>query len=244
MNITSSVVIANALGLAPDGVPATAQCQCCYCGLVIEKGALCAPFTVGAGFMDSLSLASRGSATICGYCAHLVTINGLRDSSYRAFGANGVFPFSKWMDVAAALLEPPEPPFVMVYATAKNQHMAWRAPVNYSHDFYRVRVGLRDLTIRRAALLGAVEYCRVLGVAKGYVATGKKTLPNPYLLLSSDLKEPEHARFKKMGKEFFAANEPEVKEAFDQVQKLTLGETWALRFVLTPDAGKPTTTKE
>lgn len=241
-NITSSVVVAKALGFAPDGVPAGKPCSCAMCGLTIQPGDMSAPFAVGASFMDDLSLASRGSDVICGHCAPLISAKGLMASGYGAFGANGAFPFRKWADIASALLEPPEPPFVMVYATANNQHMAWRAPVNFSREAYRVRVGLRDLLIRRSILTSAVDACRVLGEAGGYSTAGKKTLPNPFVMLSSDLKEPEHGRFKRMGSAFFEAGGPELKDAFDLIQQLTLGETWALRFVLTPDAGKSNST--
>ena len=237
-NITSSVVVATALKLLPDGVPAKMPCTCALCGLEISEGDVSAPLILGPGFMDDLSLACRGSDTICGYCARLIAVDGLRASGYGAFGANGAFPFRKWVDIASALLSPPEPPFVMTYATANNQHMAWRAPVNFSRDVYRVRVGLRDLLVRRAVLHRAVEACQVLGTLAGYVTTGKKTLPNPYVMLSSDLKEIEHGRLKKMTGDLFEKGGQEAKEAFGLIRNLSLGETWALRFVLTPDAGQ------
>jgi len=239
--ISSSVVVAGALGLAPQGVPAARESLCAMCGLPIAVGDLSKPFTVGPNFTDDLSLAQRGSAHICGYCVPLLSASGLLASGFGAFGADGVKPFRKWSDVTAALLHPPRPPFVMVYATAKNQHMAWRAPVNFSTQAYRIRVGLRDLLVRRDILLRAVDACRILGaLCRGEAREGAdaKTLPNPFVLLSSDIKDPDHGKLIRKLAELLKDGTSMERRAGELVRKLTLGETWALRFVLTPTAGR------
>jgi CRISPR type IV-associated protein Csf1 len=244
LSITSSVIVSKALGFSPEGVPATQRSICSLCGLVIKQGDLCAPFGVGAAFTDDVSLAARGSGHICGHCSPLLTAEGLMKSGFGAFGADGFKPFRKWIEIADALVNPPEPPFVMVYATANNQHMGWRAPVNLSREVFRVRVGLRDLLIRKEVLLKSVEACRVLGTATG-VATAttgtKKTLPNPFAMLSSDLKDIDHGRLSRrlLSEAFIEARGEAEMSALALVKSLTLGETWALRFVLTPNAGKP-----
>lgn len=168
MNLTSSVVVLKAMGLEPDGIPATTAGVCALCGLDIPEGDLCSPLSLGPGFMDDLSMSARGSHTICGHCGALLTADGLRKTGYGAFSAVGVAPFRKWADIAQQVTEPPEPPFVMAYATANNQHMAWRSPVNFSRDLFYVRVGLRDLKIRRQTVLASVDTCRVLGEAINY----------------------------------------------------------------------------
>lgn len=235
LDTTSSMIVASALGLLPDGVPAGDEGDCAMCGLHIRPGDLAAPLTLSGGFVDDIYMAARGQRNICGYCVPLLGIDGLRASGYGAFGADGVKPFRKWADIASALMEPPEPPFVMAYATANNQHMAWRAPVNLSRDAYRVRVGLRDLLIRRPALREAIEDCRLTGEAMGYKTEGKKTLPHPFAVLSSDLKDVAHGRLRRITKD--AEQLPGFAEAIARIRALTLGETWALRFVLTPNAG-------
>jgi CRISPR type IV-associated protein Csf1 len=243
--ITSSVIVAKALGFAPVGVPATHKTACSICGLQIQPNDLCSPFSVNQGFTDDLSLAARGTKHTCGYCPPLMSADGLVRSGYGVFSEEGVRPFRKWTEVADSLMNPPKPPFVMLYATAKNQHMAWRAPVNYSGDAFRVRVGLRDLLIRRQLVIDAVEACRVLGTAKGFAiesSTIKKTLPHPFFSLSPDLKEPTHGRLSmRLANRSTTPTQPEI-EALDLVKRLSLGETWALRFVLTPNAGKKAST--
>lgn len=332
--LTSSVVIMGAMGLAPDGVPAETPGVCALCGLPIAAGDMCAPLSLGSGFMDDLSMAARGSDKICGYCGPLLSADNLRKTGYGAFSAAGVQPFRKWIDVATMLTNPPEPPFVLVYATANNQHMAWRAPVNLSRDLFYVRVGLRDLKIRRKTLLGAVEACRVLGHAlalkqrtefvarklfpRGHAESQNlakilkasasslgdpqeccatafapiwmsrpiefsvkaidfmkqtlevggynpapegikelqkfkdelmspaestlKTLPNPFVEMSPNLKDAAHGMLKQ--KIFDPGFMAQFIDEINSIMLLTAGEVWALRFILTPNAGNAASVAE
>lgn len=246
MIISSSVVVAKALGYTPNGVPMERDGVCACCGLRLHMGDLSAPFRMSQAFTDDIYLAARGSPVICGYCAILFNPAAIRASGFGAFGADGAKPFRKWNDITEALLNPPQPPFVMVYATANNQHMAWRAPVNFSQDAYYVRVGLRDLLVRRNVVTRAIDACRLLANAKG-IDRGEvkgKTLPNPYVFLSSDLKEPNHAVITaRVGSKEFQENATQQeRDALQFLRQLSLGETWALRFVLTPNAGKASAT--
>lgn len=241
MNLSSSVIVARAMGKTPDGIPAPQAGQCAFCGLAIAEGEPHAPFSVSNGFMDDLSLAARGSDMTCGYCVPLLTAQGLRDSGFGMFSElDGAWPFRKWADIGKALREPPRPPFVAVYATANNQHMAWRAPVNYSRDLFYVRVGLRDLKIRRPALLATVDACVRIGEFMGIPATAK-SLPHPFANLSNDLKEHAHSQLRRKGPKDSSPTLAEAAQAlpdeFDLIDNLTLGETWALRFLLSPNAG-------
>lgn len=241
--LTSSVVVVNALGMKPDGATASSPATCAMCGLHIAPGELYAPTPFGQNFTDDLSLAARGSPCVCGYCATLSTVDGLRASGYGVFSKSGVLPFRKWQDIASALLSPPEPPFVMTYATANSQHMGWRAPVNESRDMFMVRVGLRDLLVRRDMLERAVAACDLLGNLPGVrpktVNSARRTLPNPFVSMSPDLKDPSHGRlhpglFTEQARAQWSGNHD---AALTLLRKLSLGETWALRFVLTPGAG-------
>lgn len=244
----SSELVCRALNYEPSGVPAKTQGICALCGNPIAVGELQAPLSLGVGFMDDLSLAARGSQVVCGWCPPLMAVDGLRQSGFGVFSLEGYRPFRKWGDIAAALLDPPEPPFSMTYATANNQHMGWRSPVNLSRDLFYVRVGLRDVKIRRQQLKQAVADCVLLGEAiearkkTKTDAPAKKTLPNPFISISNDLKDIKHARVKPAVFDL-VDTDPELKAAFDRIMSLTLGETWALRFVLTnTDSTTETTT--
>lgn len=243
LEITSSVVVVQALGLEPEGVATGASGICAMCGLQVKLDTLRTPARFSQSFTDDLSLAARGSPCICGYCARLTTADALRASGYGVFSKTGVGAFRKWKDVAQALMEPPEPPFVMTYATANNQHMGWRSPVNHSREMFMVRVGLRDLRIRRSVLIQAVKACELLGSLPGVKSKNttavRKTLANPFVSMSPDLKDPAHGRLHPglHSDDAKAAWTPEHTQAMDLVLGLTLGESWALRFILTPEAG-------
>ena len=247
---SSSEIVATALGIAPDGTPAKVEGRCGYCGAKISPGDMCIPFSAGAAFMDDLSLAARGSAWTCGYCAVLLGVDGLRASGYGMFSLDdGALPFRKWGDIAQALENPAAPPFVAVYATANNQHMAWRAPVSLSRDIFYVRVGLRDLRIRRPFTLRAVEAAVKIGEFMG-VAPTKSSLPRPYAMLSSDLKDHGHGQLrasatsKGKGRVLLDEAREALPEEFSYLDNLTLGETWAMRFLLSPNAGQKAETEE
>lgn len=239
---TSSQIIAKAMGLAPDGVLAQESGCCAYCGTPIALGDLCAPFLPGPSFMDDLSLACRGSTMSCGHCAILLSADALRTTGFGVFSAEGVWPFRKWADITRALREPPKPPFVMTYATANNQHMAWRAPVNLSRDLFAVRVGLRDLRIRRPVLLAAVDACARIAALMGIEATAK-SLAHPFASLSSTLKigkgdaSGDHTTLRSSKDLDIAEIERAGGTDMQLLRNLGLGETWALRFLLSPGAG-------
>lgn len=232
--LTSSQIITQALGLAPEGVASKEEGCCAYCGATILPGDLCAPATFGPAFMDDLSLACRGSTLICGHCAPLLSASALMATSHGVFSSQGVRPFRKWADVSESLRNPPEPPFVMVYATANNQHMAWRARVNLSRDLFYVRVGLRDLRIRRKTLLDAIDASGRIAAYLGIEATAK-SLPNPFATLSSDLKEDHGAL--RIKADQMVGIQAHCIDDMRLLRDLSLGESWGLRFLLSPNAG-------
>ena len=242
INITSSVIVAKARGTDPEGVAAKKEGTCAFCGLHIAIGDMSSDFSVTDSFMDDLSLAARGSSMVCGYCPPLMTADGIRETGYGLFTASGSIPFRKWKDIADALTNPPNEPFVAVYATANNQHMAWRAPVNFSPELFYVRVGLRDLKIRHAVLMRAVALSQEIANAFQIEPTDK-TLAHPFLTLSSDLKEIGHAtlRLKSLKNSITAERRTELLKQYEEqihfLRNLSLGETWGLRFLLTPGAG-------
>jgi CRISPR type IV-associated protein Csf1 len=235
------MVVATALGMKPDGVPSKKETACAFCGSEIHIGDLCVPFSVGGAFMDARSFAAPGSETTCGYCIQVLSAEGLRLTGHGLFSLdNGFALFRKWKDIAAGLENPPAGTFVAVRATANNQHMAWRAPVNMSRDLFYVRVGLRDLKIRRPILLKAVEVSVKLGEAAG-ILPSKKSLSHPFAILDPDLKDVSHGRLRTtngIDKTPITIWYDKYPEEIKFIHSLTLGETWGLRFLLSPNAGE------
>lgn len=246
--ISPSTIVRKALGMEELGSPVQQETECCMCGRHLRIGDLAFRAAFSSGFTDDIDLAKRGTPNpmTCGDCMPLTTIEGLRNSGFGAFNLEGAKPFRKWVDVATALLNPPAPPFVLCYSTAKSQHMAWRSPVNYSTEMFYVRVGLRDLLVRRKRLIDAPAICARMATAiygeqsdKKRAAT--KTLPHPFKSLSPDLKDLEHGRLNPRVYALEMKTEPpypEFHEDLNWLRSLTPGETWALRFTLTPGAGQ------
>lgn len=258
---TASQILCTALGVTQDGVPAKAEGLCAYCGTAIAAGDLCAPFSPGESFTNGPDLAARGSPVACAACAYFVGNEGLRASQNGVYSAAGVLPFRKWADVRRALLDPPEPPFVMLYATAKNQHMAWRAAVNTSRDRFTVRVGQRDLVVDREKLPRLVDACAVVqatieryridkavaGLSSAAAASrrekaekeaaaaqAKRTMrPHPFVGFAADLKEPKTGVLRMdLAKLDALSNDPAYHAALTLLQQMTLGDGWALTFAL------------
>ena len=237
--ISSSWIVGQALGIAPEGMTAKTACRCAYCGIGIEAGDICSPFSPSDGFMDTHSLAGKGSAYVCGYCAQLVTDAGLKKTGYGVFSAEGVRDFRDTENVAKSLINPPDSPFCMLYSGSKNPvHMAWRAPVNFSKDMYYVRVAQRDLKIRRKTLIKAVDVCQEVASVFG-ITPGPKRAANPFAELTYKLNSPEHGKLRFTPYSQPTKNEPRmadklqiVKKEIQFLQQLTLGETWGLGFLL------------
>lgn len=235
-----SEIGSRALGLRAEGLPAKNAGVCALCGVAIAVGDFCLPAKYGPGFVDAPTLAARHSPYFCGWCPAMMTVEYLRATKIAAFSLAGALPFSGWADVARVLMEPPEPPFILMRGTKNNQHMIWRTPVSYSRDYYYARVGLMDVSIRRPILAPALAAGRRLEEALMVhrEATGQPIYNGPghvFASLNPDLEGAAegHAKIRSD-----VANAPWAasgQSAYDLalLRSLSLGETWALRFIIT-----------
>jgi len=249
-----SQIVVEALGWLPDGVPSKAHCTCVCCGVHISPGDLWAPISFKRGFVDTSSFAAPGSIDMCGWCAVVTGVEGLQRSARGIFSAAGVTPFGVWLAMKAALLDPPEPPFVALYATKNNQHMAWRAPISFNRDLFYVRLGEDSLLIRRPILLEALEASSRLRVAldeyfqKKKTSSGSKSspagdalklraksarrvVPHVFLRLSSDIKDADHGVINPALYKLDGIRDGKMGDDIRLLETLTLGELWALTFV-------------
>lgn len=239
-SLSPSRIAIEALQIPIDGIHAKEDGACAYCGTVINAGDLCVKTDISKGFLDGRSMARGSSKVTCPHCAQTLKSTFLMSHGHGMFSAEGKQPFQKWKDVAHALNNPPKPPFIAVYATAKQQHIVWRAPINLSRDVFYVRVGLRNLRIRRVMLEAIKEACRVLGqvlIDHGKINAHEKTLPHPFISLSPDLKEVATGMIQPSLFHDDVWHES-LKPHLDVIQSMTLGEIWAMRFILTPLAGE------
>jgi CRISPR type IV-associated protein Csf1 len=138
---------------------AAVDSHCVMCAVPVRAGERCNPVTratFGDSFNNKFDLRAARGRYVCGHCLGLWTKELLQRFGKSYATADGVFKLAADADVAAFLLQPPEPPFIAVVSTAKTQHLVWRAPVNYSRETIMVRFGDAVLTIRRRVLEQAV----------------------------------------------------------------------------------------
>ena len=238
--VSPSRIAIEALGIAPEGAPSKVDGCCAMCGTHISVGDICAPLRISQKFVDENCFAAPGSKIICGACASLQGKDALSSTWQGVLSMAGARPFARWMEIKASLLDPPEPPFVAVYGTSRQQHMVWRAPISYSRELFYVRVGMENLLIRRAILQPALAASsRLRSRLEEDRAARKKpkrvaassVIPHAFARLSSDLKDVAHGG---LNPAILAATWAKEKPYTDDIallRSLTLGETWAMNFV-------------
>lgn len=238
-------------GLSAVGSPWNEDAVCACCGKPIAAGDLAVPSPFGPTFTDDLSLAAR-SGLVCGACAVLLRADALKLFQKAVVTRDGVFPLAKDVHRAWLFLTPPEPPFVAVVSTTRQQHLIWRTPVTVSKDLLIVRLGQRVMRIRRPVLLEAMDWCEQAGLAfhaameaqsaaqaasdpPAVPAAGKRPrkptkakaseLPPPHPFVELD-REASSLRHGVIRSDMEAV--PEVRPYLARLRALNPGELWAL----------------
>jgi CRISPR type IV-associated protein Csf1 len=253
------------IGARPSGVPIQEDGFCTFCGVHLKVGNLHNKFRPSAKFVDYPYLAYPESRVICGWCSVATSVsNEIGESgkavriSYIETLANGVFSaagkqrFGTAKEIQSFLLNPPEPPFIALYSTAKNQHMVWRARPTLDINLIHVKLGLTDIRIRRDKLFAAADAAKRLGLQmskmwaektkKTYVPNDKKQLElHPFVSFSKatvKLKSEEqgHLRWRDLQEIYENAETSEektqIKADVDLLVGMSIGESWAIQFML------------
>ncbi len=213
------------------GIPATEDGNCAMCGQSHRKGQLVQPFRPAASFSDLSSLAYKGSKTVCQACIAIWTLDFTQRYAKSVVCSEGLFPAASNDHIAHWLFNPAHPPFLFYLSDQKQQHLAWRAPVNLNRKIFFVRYGFKIFTIRLQHLIDATEACKVLATAISDArrASGKKGAPvrSPFVSLprSSDSLTNGTIREDVMR---LAQQVPPLMEKVDIILACTPGEIWAL----------------
>lgn len=227
----------------------TADTQCIMCAASIPAGTLAArPFgrkaneTAKKLFADSfnnkLDLRAMSGTHVCGDCIALWNGDWMGRYS-KSFACNeGVFFLQRNEDVAAFLLKVPEPPFVAIFSTKKQQHMIWRTPVSYSKDVFFVRIDDEILTIRRERVLAAWEALRHAERVMAETKPSGKTrnLKPPAALFARELDSAKVGMLRPDVEALLL--ETDNLATVKTLNSLSIGEWWALNFLrfVDPDA--------
>ncbi|WP_186214759.1 type IV CRISPR-associated protein Csf1 [Burkholderia gladioli] len=222
--LSPSRIYCEAAGIKPAGNAVSSHRQsCAMCGGLIDTDDPC---TSGRGlFNDAFNNKTdlvQGATHVCGWCFPLWEKDWLQKYSKTYANSEGVFKLASNLDMARFIWLPPATPFVAILSTSQQQHLIWRASVNYQRNVIMLRMGDELLSIRRTFLLD-------------HVLPAWRSLCN--LVEKLDLKGLPAPLDRELGKQGMGMVRADVAEkaeaaglsdAVVTLQKQTAGEWWAL----------------
>lgn len=221
---TASEAVVRWLGGPELGAPHEGEpCLCWQCGGRIGKGSRSERFVRGPTYMDGPYLAERtGPAVVCGYCAALGAKSAMAALARCIVTPHGAFSIGRrdaqrWLWTRGPGDRRFSPPFVMVFTTAKLQHLVWRTPVSLSWDLVYLRFGHEIYPIRASALPGLAER------AAAVLATGKAR--SVWRSCDPQMKDVHHGTLTAAFRNAAAIEDPALAACMDQ---LNTGEIWAM----------------
>lgn len=205
---------------------------CNRCGRTIEKGDPCALDLGKKTFTDHYDLVENTGNETCQWCFTVNSKNIMMALGGTVVTSEGVFPFRSDANRAHFLLNPPEPPYLILVNSDKIcEHLSWKAPLNHTKRIMLAQLGSQVLEIRTDVLKEAFSKCKRLrkmfeeadpeGKVKALGASPFTTLDR------KSLKEMNHAQIQSRFLRFAKDNE-EARSIIKYLTDLTLGEYWAL----------------
>ena len=168
--------------------------HCAWCGVDLSANVfngLVAKYKPSVGFNNQLDLAVPNGKYLCPHC--LVLSDGQKymlQAKTAVACQQGIFPLSKDAHLQNFFLNPPEPPFVVVYSTAKQAHLYWRTPMSLSKDLFLMRFNNEVAMVRRKRVLQVIQQAADLLATVNSLLVEQIKLKKPLLsLLSADYRE-------------------------------------------------------
>jgi CRISPR type IV-associated protein Csf1 len=225
--MTASELFCRQAGLNPQGAIASTAETCLMCGRLISPGEARSEFRPLSSFMDSPELCARERSTkICGYCVHLTKKDVMLKTQRVCITSKQIIPAAWLAHVKWLLVNPPEPPFVFLQSQTKLCHMIWRTPLTLSRQLWYVRMGTRQLTVRLALVVKALDrFKRIVDRIDGLSVNQK--LQHPFNLLDFELRDLTAWRIRRDVAPYLDAED----QGF--IATLRPGEYWALAILAT-----------
>lgn len=235
MSITHSPsrLVCDALGFAPvTSRKLKAASACSMCGVEMAAGDDCAPFSPATTFNDYPSLKMPGTGVICGHCAALWTKPRLMGLQSFVATEKEIYDLGDPAIRSAAILSPPEPPFLFALGTMKKplfQHLIWRTPISLSKTCYTLRLGTSLMQIRPGQVRDAVAASqRLIEAYRQVNKRSKANTPFVYERSGNDLAFGQiPAHFMALGQESV-----ELADAISFLQSQSRSTLWAAGQVL------------
>ncbi len=213
---------------------------CAQCAVPITAGDLVTPTSAWVSrerFNNKLDLGAPESRHVCADCGALYHKDYLQKYSKSYACCQGVFRLASNADQCWLLLNPPEPPFIAILSDIQQQHLIWRAPVNWNRDLIKVRMGDRILRVRRKVLMQAVDaVARSRNRMEAAGVIGK----HPFQGLDRELASV-HGTAIRHDVRRIAVNDRLLAADLVFLESLSMGELWGLTLLIFTD---PTTVRQ
>lgn len=155
------------------------QCegQCSICGADITEG-IPNKKMFSSNYTDWHLHKNPSGTHVCKACAFtmILNVNKGRMALLRySFCASDTLKICNRTDLRDILINPPEPPFVMVCAVSQKKHLAIKSKISYSKENYLCMLEEECIQVNRGALSDMIKACEALrgiGFTKDEIAQG------------------------------------------------------------------------
>ena len=231
MNLLRTPFLARqALGLPIAGEPAVDHGICVCCGGAIKRGDLVSPLDVSAGFSDGRRLrhTEKTKPFTCQDCSPFFRKKAMMRLQKVIITESGAFPIGQGANRAWFLINPPKPPFSVLFSDAKLQHLVWAAPITWDQEHWFVQMGARTLPVRRKLTFKILQACEQISAA--YFAEKGKQLKSPYAELDPELGTIHTGAIRDDVEKF--CGEQKLRAEIELVRSAGSGELWALNALI------------
>jgi len=151
--------------------------KCLICGAE-SHGGITALKMLGGNYTDWHLHKESGSDHICAACSFTMLLNmeSNRCSLFRySFVSEKMLHLCNRAEMRDWLINPPEPPFVMVVAVSQKKHLAIKSRVSYSRDIYFCNFEEECVQVNRGMATDIIHTCEALrgiGFTKDEISRG------------------------------------------------------------------------
>ena len=215
----------------PPGVASDIDQVCALSGVEVPAGTEnLVPWKPKDSFRDQFFMADRRSRYVTQETSAILTRPFMQRYANSVISTDGWFKFASTNDVAWHLLNPPTPPFVMIFGVTQMQHLLWRAPLSLSRELFFVRLGPRLIRVRHSRVLAALNLAEAcLNPVNVFAAEqGKSPIRAPFMPIIRELNTDTIGEVNPRVIEAAAANVPEAWPFIEHFKSLSVGDLWAL----------------
>lgn len=196
------------------------------CGTPIPAGAPRAPWKPSRNTFTDWAYLAGASGVVCPDCTPFMQTETMMRAQACVANGEGVWSLKKDAHRMWLLTDLPQPPFVVVIADSRKQHLVWRAAVTLDRDLIRLQLGRAALSIDRPLALEAASWARELADA-ARAAGIKLTSHHAFASLDRQRTNVRHAVPRRDIAQFARAD-PRAGGLLARLLCLGEGELWAL----------------